>query len=102
MPLAAEGLADVDDHVDLRGPRRECLGGLGNLERGGRGAVREADDGADSDGRAGEEGGVGEGWMEERVVDGGGEMGEGGFDCGHTGDGVGDLQGGMNNIRYSI
>lgn len=110
VPLAAEGLADVDDHVDLGGPRGDCLGGLGDLERGRRRAVREADDGADADGGPGEEGagerhgvgldagggnggvaaeeeagaevGVGEGWVEEGVVDGLGEMGEGDFDCG--------------------
>lgn len=72
--------------------------------------MREADDGADADGGPGEEGagerhgvgldagggnggvaaeeeagaevGVGEGWVEEGVVDGLGEMGEGDFDCG--------------------
>lgn len=115
-PLAAEGLADVDDHVDLRGPRGDCLGGLGDLERGRGRAVREADDGADADGGAGQEGtgerhgvgldaggghggveaeeeagaevGVGEGWVEEGVVDGAGEMGEGDFDCGGHGWGL--------------
>lgn len=117
VPLAAEGLADVDDHVDLGGPRGDGLGGLGNLERGGGRAVRETDDGADADWRPGEDGtgeghgvrldagrghggvttegeagtelGVGEGWVEEGVVDDLGEMREGDFDCGGGGGGGG-------------
>lgn len=107
-PVAAEGFTDVDDHVDLRCPRRDGLGGLCDLDGGGGGAVGEADDGADADGGVGEEGageghgvglyagggdgggageeeagpevGVGEGGVEEGVVDELGDLGEGDFE----------------------
>lgn len=107
-PVAAEGFTDVDDHVDLGCSRRDGLGGLCDLDGGGGGAVGEADDGADADGGVGEEGageghgvglyagggdgggageseagpelGVGEGGVEEGVVDEVGDLGEGDFE----------------------
>lgn len=123
-PVAAEGLADVDDHVDLGGARGGGLGGLCDFDGGGGGAVGEADDGADADGGAGEEGageghgvgldagggdgggpgegeagaevGVGEGGVEEGVVDELGDLGEGdGEGWGRVGQGHdGLIQGG--------
>ncbi|KND86822.1 hypothetical protein TOPH_08563 [Tolypocladium ophioglossoides CBS 100239] len=111
VPLAAEGLADVGDHVDLGRAAAHGLVRLSELDGVGRAAVREADDGADEDVRAGEGGGggghgvrldagggeiegpregeagrdvgVGEGGVQEGVVDELGELGEG------DGDGVG-------------
>lgn len=108
VPLAAEGLADVDDHVDLGGARVERLDRLGHLGRRRRAAVREAHRRAYLDGGAGEhlggerhrarlhagachpvlfaeeeargDLGVGEGGVEEGVVDVGGEHGQGDFD----------------------
>ena len=49
MPVAAAGLADVDDHVEFGGAVFECLLHFGELDGSGVAAVRKADGGAGLD-----------------------------------------------------
>lgn len=64
--------------------------GAGEDGAGERHGVRldagRGDGGVEAEGEASAEVGVGEGWVEEGVVDGLGEMREGDFDCGGGGD----------------
>ena len=52
VPLAADRLADVDDHVELGRSVGHGLPGLEDLDRRGVPAVREADGRADGDARS--------------------------------------------------
>ncbi|PYH40843.1 uncharacterized protein BP01DRAFT_426786, partial [Aspergillus saccharolyticus JOP 1030-1] len=54
LPVPAEDLAHVHDHVDLRAARFGCRGGFEDLDFGGAVPVREADDGADQNVGSGE------------------------------------------------
>ncbi len=113
-PVAAQGFADVDHHVDFGGAVLGGGGGFEDFDLGGAVAGGEGDDGADLDGGAGEGGdgegdpvgfdagggevvflgdgeaggevGVGHGGVEEGVVDGFGEEGDRGADGAREGD----------------